>query len=178
MTNALPPVGAGSVAVHDARDLALTQSEDAAYSASLAADPSQLGRDLLDGLAAASESYRQALAMALDPGISALKSGGAPQPGGTADPAAAGVPAVGQPGSSVAPTPQAHPDAQVAGGEPAPLLSQTERASEQSLSLLLDAHSQIMRRQVGVMSATTTLDAASSGARRSSQNLDTLLRGQ
>ncbi len=177
MTNALPPVGPGSVAVHDARDLALTQSEDAAFSAGLAADPTQLGRDLLDGLASASESYRQALAMALDPGVSAMKTGGASS-GAAGASAANGVEAGGFPGSSIAPTPQAHPQAQVAGGEPAPLLSETDKASEQSLSLLLDAHTQIMRRQVGVMSATTTLDAASSGARRSSQNLDTLLRGQ
>jgi hypothetical protein len=174
MSNALPPVGAGAVSVHDSRDLALTQTEDAAFSAGLAADPSTLGRDLLNGLAAASEHYRQALAMALDPGVSAMKT--APSAGARSA-AASGV---SQPGSSVAPTPGPHPMAETAtpGGEPAPLLSQTERASEQSLALLLDAHSQIMRRQVGVMSATTTLDAASSGARRSSQNIDTLLRGQ
>lgn len=176
MSNALPPVGAGAVSVHDSRDLALTQAEDAAFSAGLAADPSTLGRDLLNGLAAASEHYRQALAMALDPGVSAMKT--APSAG--ARPAAAAASGVSQPGSSVAPTPGPHPMAVSAtpGGAPAPLLSQTERASEQSLALLLDAHSQIMRRQVGVMSATTTLDAASSGARRSSQNIDTLLRGQ
>lgn len=178
MSNALTPVGAGAVAVHDARDLAMTQTEDAAYSAGLAADPSQLGRDLLDGLAAASESYRKALAMALDPGASALDGArGATAPGG----ATKGVqPAVapGQPGEAAAPGYAPAQATAETDGAPAPLLSQTDQAAEKSLALLLDAHSQIMRRQVGVMSATTTLDAASSGARRSSQNLDALLRGQ
>lgn len=177
MSNALPSVGAASVAVYDARDLALTQTEDAAFSAGLAADPSSLGRDLLEGLGAASENYRRALALALDPSLGLGGAQGGPGVA-SASPAIGSAPSAGAPVAA----PQASaPNAPVSGpanGEPAPLLSQTEQASEASLSLLLDAHAQIMRRQVGVMSATTTLDAASSGARRSSQNLDTLLRGQ
>jgi hypothetical protein len=50
-------------------------------------------------------------------------------------------------------------------------------AVEESLDLMMQAHSEIMRRQLGIMSATTAVEAATSGARSSGQNIDTLLRG-
>ncbi len=142
------------------------------------------GDKLASELKATSDAYRRALARAVDPlapglgpeGLRSRTDGdggfGVARAGGAAEARVVeatplGVEAKGAveeigPSRSDAATPR---------------LSATDAALEESVRLMMTAHSEIMKRQVGVMSATASLEAATSGARTTGQNVDTLLKG-
>lgn len=150
--------------------------------AEAAAPVKNLAENLAHELKATSDAYRRALAQAVDPlspgalaeglknrtdGVKAVDAAGAGRGAGAGETSPLGVERKGAV-EEIGPT--------KADGA-SPTLKATDAALEESVALMMKAHSEIMKRQVSVMAATATLEASTSGARSAGQNVDTLLRG-
>lgn len=190
---AVGAAGAGPVARYDLAEFGALQRRAAPYApgAGDASPVENLGQSLADRLKATSDDYRRAIEAAIDPlsktALTGLRTdvagrGVAPPAVGAPQPVAAtelGQEAPFARETSLGPdrTNEVVAPREEAGRIGADGMGLTDQALEESVGLMLRAHSEIMKRQVGVMSATTTLEAATSTARSSGQNIDTLLRG-